>query len=156
MNSGIIIRPAMPEDRPAIERLYRDLEGPYAGQNAQGSVPLWEEQWDKGGAGRWQKLLVAERQGRIIGSVTVILFPDLIEGTFAAVENLIVAEDARGCGLGGAFLTKAEELARQDGAGRIMLTTNLARSSAHAFYRRLGWQETLAGFLPDRPGETEK
>ena len=65
----------------------------------------------------------------------------------ARVNDLIVTERARGRGVGGALLTKAEELARRRGCFRMALVTAAWRTETMAFYERQGWQTYGAWFV---------
>ena len=58
----------------------------------------------------------------------------------ARVNDLIVTERARGRGVGGALLARAEELARKRGCFRMALVTAAWREQAIAFYERAGWR----------------
>ncbi|MFH6784698.1 MULTISPECIES: GNAT family N-acetyltransferase [Methylobacterium] len=60
------------------------------------------------------------------------------------LKRLIVAEGARGRGVGSALVQGAEALARRLGAGRIVLEVGVGNEEARALYRR-------AGFTPRGP-----
>ncbi len=57
------------------------------------------------------------------------------------VENLAVAPEAQGQGLGPRLLAAAEALARAAGHMRVTLYTNAAMAPALALYPRLGYRE---------------
>ena len=58
----------------------------------------------------------------------------------ARVNDLVVTDRARGRGVGGALLTRAEELARRRGCFRMALVTAAWRDATIAFYERQGWR----------------
>lgn len=58
----------------------------------------------------------------------------------ARVNDLVVADRARGRGVGRALLSRAEELARKRGCFRMALVTAAWRNDTIAFYERQGWQ----------------
>jgi GNAT superfamily N-acetyltransferase len=57
----------------------------------------------------------------------------------ARVNDLVVAQAARGAGVGTALLSRAEDLARKRGCFRMALVTAAWRAEAIAFYEREGW-----------------
>jgi GNAT superfamily N-acetyltransferase len=65
----------------------------------------------------------------------------------AMIMALVVAEQARGLGVGRRLVSSAESLARERGASRLMVTTHLRRADAHAFYERLGFDFTGRRYL---------
>lgn len=149
MASDQVIRPAVKTDLPAILALYRELEGAYPVENETGDGAVNQDVlWQNVAADSRQQILVGEQNGRITGTVTVIIIPNLgHRGTpWAAVENVVVARDCRGRGAGTALMTAAGEIARRHGCYKIVLSSNLSRREAHDFYHRLGWRQTHAGF----------
>lgn len=87
-------------------------------------------------------VLVAERDGKLLGTCTVNLIEHLAHdfARSAVVEDVVVAADARGCGIGRALLAKAAERARAWGCYKLALSSNHSREAAHRFYRRLGFK----------------
>jgi GNAT superfamily N-acetyltransferase len=63
------------------------------------------------------------------------------------ITALVVAEDARGDGIGRALVAFAIETARQAGCEAVELTTGTARTEAHAFYRKLGFDMSSLRFV---------
>ena len=58
----------------------------------------------------------------------------------ARIGSLVVAEEARGRGVGARLVREAAELARAAGCAELELTTGLRRHAAHAFYAGLGFE----------------
>lgn len=88
-------------------------------------------------------VLVAERDGQVIGMVTVQLVVSTAEGGEAGlVEDLVVAAPHRGAGVGRRLLAFAEEWARARGATRLQLLADRENALALGFYARLGWAPT--------------
>jgi predicted GNAT family N-acyltransferase len=75
--------------------------------------------------------LVALDGDRVVGTCRVLLAGDV-----AKFGRLVVARDARGRGIGAALLADAERLAREMGAGRMVLA---AQTSAIGLYDRAGY-----------------
>lgn len=64
------------------------------------------------------------------------------EGADWHIENLAVAPDLQGRGLGRRLIAHAERVARAASAGRLTLFTNERMTENQALYRRLGFVET--------------
>ena len=95
-----------------------------------------------------QRLLVAEVDGRVVGTVVLVIVPNLThEGRpYAIVENVIVDRDLRGEGVGEALLHFATGEAKRAGCYKLSLTSNKTRTDAHRFYERVGFRATHEGF----------
>ena len=83
---------------------------------------------------------VAERDGRIVGMVTLCILRTLT-GPKAYLDHLVVASDWRRRGIGRALMEHAIEQARVSGASRIDLTANTEKQAGRALYRSLGFQK---------------
>lgn len=87
--------------------------------------------------------LVAELERGVVGLVTLHLIRSIhARQPVAWLTSLVVDEAARGRGVGGALVRRAEEWARERGAARIAVTSALHRTVAHEFYERLGYART--------------
>jgi GNAT superfamily N-acetyltransferase len=95
-----------------------------------------------------QHLLVAETDGRIVGTVHLIVIPHLSRTCkpSALLESMVVDEAYWRKGVGAALLREVQRLAREAGCYKLALSSNLARRGAHRFYSRLGWKRTHYGF----------
>ncbi|MDM8347664.1 GNAT family N-acetyltransferase [Pseudomonas sp. sp1636] len=87
-------------------------------------------------------VLVAERDGKLLGSCTLHLIEHLAHNfaRSAILEDVVVAADARGLGIGRALLAKAAEHARAWGCYKLALSSNHSREDAHRFYANLGFK----------------
>lgn len=92
--------------------------------------------------------LVAEIAGRVAGTLTLYLLPNLSHGArpMAIVENVVVDEALHGRGLGRLLMEHAEARARDAGCYKISLTSNRRRRDAHRFYERLNYLPSHQGF----------
>ena len=83
-------------------------------------------------------LLVARLDGRIVGSLTLVMFriPTALR---AWIEDVVVDEAARGRGVGAALNRYAVALATEAGARTVDLTSRPARVAANELYRKLGF-----------------
>jgi GNAT superfamily N-acetyltransferase len=142
----MVIRKANDGDATAVFALYRELAGAYAGP---ADTPQEQEKlWREVATDRRQTILVAEQDGSIVGTSTVLIVPNLGHHgqPWAAVENVVVAGSHRGRGIGKAMLSEAAGIAARDNCYKMVLSTNVVRLEAHEFYRRLGWRQTHIGF----------
>ena len=82
--------------------------------------------------------LVAEEDGALLGSLTLVVFP-LPTGVRAWIEDVVVAGAARGTGAGAALNRFALEVAESLGARSVDLTSRPTREVANRLYKRLGF-----------------
>jgi GNAT superfamily N-acetyltransferase len=88
-------------------------------------------------------VLVAESvAGAVVGWAHVLPERALVCDARAQLAGLVVAEDARGDGIGTALLHAAEDWARTHGFAALAVRSNVIRSRAHRFYLRAGYVET--------------
>lgn len=93
-------------------------------------------------------LLVSEIDGRVVGTVTLVIVPNLTHDSkpWAQVENMVVDESQRGTGAGRQLMDECVRLAREAGCYKVQLQSAEGRSGAHRFYERLGFTDSSAGF----------
>jgi GNAT superfamily N-acetyltransferase len=88
-------------------------------------------------------VLVADRDGTAVGLATAhVLTVIHADEAVAMLTALIVAESHRGQGIGRNLVDAVETWAVRCDARRITVAAGLARSVAHAFYERLGYEHT--------------
>ncbi len=85
-------------------------------------------------------MLLARGDGRIIGSLTLAMFP-APTGLRAWIEDVVVDESARGQGVGGVLTEEALRIAQEAGARTVDLTTRPSRQAAGRLYERAGFQQ---------------
>ncbi|HEX4863657.1 MAG TPA: GNAT family N-acetyltransferase [Acidimicrobiales bacterium] len=78
--------------------------------------------------------------GEIVGTLTLVVFR-IPSGVRAWIEDVIVAEEARGQGCGEALSRAALDVARIAGARTVELTSRPSREAANRLYRRIGFVE---------------
>jgi ribosomal protein S18 acetylase RimI-like enzyme len=78
--------------------------------------------------------------GQIVGTLTLVVFR-IPSGVRAWIEDVIVAEEARGQGCGEVLTRAALDAAKATGARTVELTSRPSRESANRLYRRIGFLE---------------
>ena len=89
------------------------------------------------------RLVVAERDGDVVGlAVLHISLAIEYDEPAAKMSAIVVEERHRRRGIGEALMAAMEAETRRRGCCLIFLTTADLRTDAHAFYRRIGFEET--------------
>jgi GNAT superfamily N-acetyltransferase len=88
-------------------------------------------------------LLVAEVEGEVVALASLHVSLALeYDGDAGKLSAIVVDERHRGRGIARALVEAIEREARRCGCVLLFLTTAERRKDAHAFYRRLGFEET--------------
>lgn len=147
----LVIRRAEKNDLRFILLLYRELDEVYAGQDAGEPILAADIAWLRISSDSRQHLLVAEIAGEIVGTLTLIIVPNIGHkgSPWGAIENVVVKSGRRGRGLGKSLMREATAIAGERGCYKLILSSNVLRTEAHDFYRELGWRETHVGFSLD-------
>lgn len=95
----------------------------------------------------WNRLIVAELDGQIAGTLQLTFLPGLSRHGMmrAQIEAVRVARRQRGQGLGRAMIEWAVEAARERGCGLVQLTSDKRRADAIRFYESLGFTASHEG-----------
>jgi len=97
--------------------------------------------------GAGQAAFVAVLGGEIAGWIEVSLAWHLQSDPFGLIGGLVVRDGFRGAGIGQRLCQHAERWAREQGAGRIRVTSRSTREGAHRFYLRGGYQQTKVSMV---------
>lgn len=88
-------------------------------------------------------ILVAKQSEQIIGMVNLLYTVSTALGSRVAIlEDMVIAPQHRGLGVGSALLKHAIDFARQKGCKRVTLLTDNDNESAHRFYEQHGFIES--------------
>jgi GNAT superfamily N-acetyltransferase len=95
-----------------------------------------------------QFLCVVEDGRRIVGTLQLSFIPGLSRNGAkrGQIEAVRIVSDRRGGKLGEAMFAWAIRECRERGCSLVQLTTDKARSDAHRFYDRLGFEPTHIGY----------
>ena len=149
-NNGITIRQAVEADVPRIIELYRGLVITQADveRSAAPSPERYREVLRQIEEMPGHELLVAERDGLVLGTMVFLIVPNLSHQglPWALVENVVVDPTCRNQGIGGEMMRYAIARAEETPCYRIILTSHQDRTDAHRFYRSLGLEGSSIGF----------
>lgn len=139
MHNQIHIRSANQADKPALIQLFEQLGYLCSSDSMQQRITSQTTD---------QQLLLAEQDGLVLGVIALhIIWPFHDPSKWGFISALVVSEAARGKGVGGQLLQAVENQARAAGCSRIELSSNHARTMAHAFYEQHGYQEKPKRFV---------
>ena len=136
------IRAGTLADVPAVQALgTRTWQAAYAGiltpeAIASGIAEFWNE-WSLGSAARSGRMLVAERDGAVVG----VLESDTMADGRPVVWKLYVSPEAQGGGIGRALLDAHLARLRAEGASELWLEHLEGNTAAEAFYERVGFEQ---------------
>jgi len=145
----VIFRDATLADLPAIVAMLADDDLSRGREDA--SLPLdprYEMAFADIDSDPNQRLIVAERDGEVIGTMQLSYLPGIaFRGAWRGqIEAVRIASSVRGQGLGGTMIEWAVEACRARGCRMVQLTSMQDRLDAHRFYEKLGWTKSHFGF----------
>ncbi|MBB2974525.1 GNAT superfamily N-acetyltransferase [Microbacterium endophyticum] len=94
-------------------------------------------------------LVCADSDGRVVGTMQLTLIPGMARrgSTRLLVEAVRVARKTRSGGIGSAMIQWVTSTAAPSlGSSLVQLTSDVARTDAHRFYTRLGFEDSHVGF----------
>ena len=142
--SALVVRSALAEDLKALLELYRQL-----GSTPElPSLPEAVKAINRISAQPWIQLLVAVLGEAVVGTVTVVVIPNITHSArpWAQIENMVVHENHRRAGVGRALMARCEEIAREAGCYKVQLQSRNQHHDAHAFYESEGFSPSSIGF----------
>jgi GNAT superfamily N-acetyltransferase len=141
------IRHAKEKDIPRLLELYSQLSfkpEDYQFPSLKDCRKVFKEQSKVPG----YSLLVAEEDGKVIGTTVLAILPGMAHGTapFAVIEYVVVDDKKRSKGVGKALMDYCKDMAKKAGCYKIMLTSDKRRDRAHKFYQSVGFEASAEGF----------
>ena len=141
------IREARFEDLPRIIRMIdEDDLGTTGDRYTEPLMKFYEDAFREITEDKNSIILVICVCGSVFGSLqlTFTRYLSHMGGLRATIENVHVASDMQGRGLGTKLMNAAIDLAKKRGCRIVQLTTNKTRKDAHRFYR-IGFESTHEG-----------
>ena len=142
----VIFRDARRADLPAIVALLAD--DVLGAERESGCVDeAYRVAFDQIAADPGSRLIVAEADGQVAGTLQLNLLPGLSRHGMlrAQIEGVRVAAGQRGQGLGKSMIDWAIGQAREHGCGLVQLTSDKRRPDAIRFYESLGFAASHEG-----------
>ncbi|MFI9808308.1 GNAT family N-acetyltransferase [Streptomyces sp. NPDC052301] len=141
------IRDAVAEDLPAIVAMLAD-DPLGARRESPDDLTPYRAALERLVADPNQHLVVAVREGRVIGTLQLTIIPGLSHRgtTRALIEGVRIHADERGSGLGSRLIEWAVDTSRKLDCQMVQLTSDKSRTDAHRFYERLGFSASHVGF----------
>jgi ribosomal protein S18 acetylase RimI-like enzyme len=89
------------------------------------------------------KVYIAEKEGVIIGTFALLIMDNLAhQGTPSGVlEDVAVLTELQGKGIGKKMMEFAMEKCQEAGCYKLVLSSNVKRTEAHAFYESLDFEK---------------
>ncbi len=136
----ITLREANEGDLPAVLSLYGQLgqdDGSVLSPDAASCIYSKMKSYPDYG------IHVALSEDRVIGTFALLIMDNLGHlGTPSAIlEDVVVAEELRGHGIGKLMMEYANNLCRQKGCYKMSFSSNINREAAHSFYESLGFRK---------------
>ncbi|AYG81713.1 Aminoalkylphosphonate N-acetyltransferase [Streptomyces hundungensis] len=141
------IRPATPEDIPAIVAMLAD--DPLGAQReSPDDLAPYRAAFDRLASDPHQRLVVADRGGQVVGTLQLTVIPGLSRrgASRSIIEGVRVEKTERGSGLGTILIEWAIAESERLGCQLVQLTSDATRIDAHRFYERLGFEASHVGF----------
>jgi GNAT superfamily N-acetyltransferase len=131
------IRPAGVADLPAVGAIVEAAYSPYIARMGKKPGPMLD---DYAALVRSHDIWVAADAGGVAGVIVLLAQADHL-----LLDNVAVAPERQGQGVGKALLRFAEQEARRRGFGELRLYTHEKMTENVAMYARAGWTETGRG-----------
>ncbi|MER6995332.1 GNAT family N-acetyltransferase [Streptomyces sp. NPDC000410] len=145
--SDFRIRPASSADIPAIVAMLAD--DPLGAQReSPDDLTPYTAAFERLAGDPNQHLVVAEHDGRVVGSLQLTVIPGLSRrgATRSIIEAVRIHADERGSGLGTRLIEWAVDESRRQNCQLVQLTSDASRTDARRFYERLGFEASHVGF----------
>lgn len=149
MNDAIEFRPAARSDLDELVRLYRQIGS--GSEAADVSAETVADTFEKVVRLPGYQVFLATAGGKVVGSFLLVIVQTLGArcAPEAIVEDVVVDESARGTGIGKRMMEFVMREAARAGCYKLVLSSHLDRTGAHAFYERLGFRRHGYSFTID-------
>jgi len=139
MKQSVSCRKANKKDLPAVLRLYAQLE---MDDGNVLSLSEAEHLFDRFARYPDYNIYVAVYNEQIIGSFELLIMDNLghLGARSAVIEDVVVDPKWQGQGVGKMMMREALRICNGKGCYKAVLSSNLKRGRAHAFYESLGFK----------------
>jgi diamine N-acetyltransferase len=92
-------------------------------------------------------LFVAEHEGTLVGAIHCFIddapeIPFIVPRRFVLIDDIVVDENFRRCGVGQALLERVDQWTREKGLTEVVLGVWEFNTAARSLYEKLGYQTT--------------
>jgi GNAT superfamily N-acetyltransferase len=145
---NLTIRQAKKEDLPAVLSLFSQ---PGVDDGEVLSVEAAERIFDKMQSYPNYNLYVAVRNNSIIGSFALLIIDNLAHmgASSGIVEDVMVSPSHQGQGVGREMMKYAQDISREAGCYKLVVSSNKKRKEAHRFFETMGFKKHGYSFLID-------
>ena len=148
----LAIRPALLADVPQLLALYKLLD-----TEPEPEMPIEQARarFADLASHTGHRIYVAEFERQIVGTFALILVGGLSHGArdSCIVEDVCVAPDMQGTGIGKRMMRFAMEICASGGCYKLVLSSHVNRGNAHRFYESLGFRKHGHSYLIDPLGD---
>jgi ribosomal protein S18 acetylase RimI-like enzyme len=140
------IRLARPADLEQLLTLYRLLD---AESEPTVSIEVARYRLRRLESNPLQRLYVAERESRLVGTFSMIFVPGISHGArdSCVIEDVVVDTQVQGSGIGRQMMRFAMAQCAMQDCYKLTLSSHVNRERAHRFYEGLGFRRHGYSFL---------
>ena len=140
VEDSCVIRKATSDDAQVLCDLYVNHLSATPPKEPQ-DMAIWQKKLTRFESDPFYHLLVAESEGRVVSTVTLIIVENLTHNLkpYAIIENVVTHVDYRGKNYATKLMNKASEIAAEFGCYKIMLMTSSKKDSTLGFYEKCGF-----------------
>lgn len=137
----LIIRDAEPADAVAITSLLTELGYPQSTDEVKDRIKRMSKRMK-------DRLLVAVQDMEVAGMLILHIIPMFHHGgNICRITSLVVGQEQRNKYIGQRLMEMAEAYAKANSCGKMEITSQARRTDAHAFYKKLGYDEKQKRFV---------
>jgi len=140
---SITIRKANKEDAPSLSSLFMELVG------AESNIQEMQRQLEMISTQSNYFVAVACHDDHVVGTAMGIVCHDLVGdcAPFLLIENVVVAQNSQGQGIGKMLMQALEDFASANRCSYTILASSDEREQAHRFYESIGYSGVKRGFI---------
>lgn len=148
--SAVFLREATEEDLEEVLALYQDIEeSPEHVLTLEEAMRVLARFRAYPSYRLWVACETSKPGANVVGTYALLIMHNLAHrgAPSAVVEDVVVAADRKGQGIGRQMMAHAMQQAREAGCYKLALSSNARRTGAHAFYESLGFAQHGLSFV---------